>query len=106
LSLRDLERAGLILPKEQWGRHDMQSKVNRASLAAAWIMAGVSAVLMYAGNGLALTWVGLAGMLAFMAWFTYLSIQAINKRNREESELWDKPEDENNGDEVAASGSR
>lgn len=88
MSLRDLERAGLVLPKEEWGKHDLHSKVNRPQLLSTWALAAVSAVVMYLGNGHLLTWIGLAGMLLSLALFTRLSIMAINKRNREESELW------------------
>ncbi len=80
MSLDELERAGLLLPRQDWGKGDRHSKVNKGALVAAWTLAGVSAVLMYAGNGLAATWIGLVGMLVFIGWFTYLSVHAINVR--------------------------
>ena len=88
MSLDELERAGLLLPKEEWGKGDQHSKVNRASLTGSWVIAGVSAILMYAGNGHVLTWVGLAGMLVFIAWFTYLSIHAVNVRHAAQLETF------------------
>ena len=82
MSIKDLEKAGLLLPRDQWGRYDVHSRVNRAGVIAAWITAVLSAVLIYVGNGCLLTWVGLAGMAVFLVLFTYLSIHAINVRNQ------------------------
>ena len=82
MSIKDLETAGLLLPRDQWGRKDIHSNVNRVGVTAAWITAALSAVLIYVGNGCLLTWVGLAGMAVFLALFTYLSIHAIHVRNR------------------------
>jgi hypothetical protein len=90
MSLRDLERAGLLLPQEEWGHHDLHSKVNRPLLLSAWAVAAISAVLTYLGNGLSLTWFGITGMLLSLILFTHVSIVAINKRNREEEQLWEQ----------------
>ncbi len=86
MSLRDLERAGLLRPKEEWGQGDMHSHINRSSLIAAWVVAAVSAVLMYVGNGGQATWIGMCGMLAFVGWFTYLSMHAIDVRAQTEAQ--------------------
>ena len=82
MSIKDLEKAGLLLPRDQWGRYDVHSRVNRVGLMASWILAAASAVFMYVGNGRTLTWVGVIGMAVFLAWFTYLSIHAIHVRNQ------------------------
>ncbi len=82
VSIKDLEKAGLLLPRDQWGRKDIHSGVNRVGLMASWILAAISSVLMYVGNGQSLTWIGVGGMAVFLAWFTYLSIHAIHVRNR------------------------
>jgi len=86
LSLKDLEKAGLIRPQEEWGQGDLHSHVNRPSLMAAWVVAGISAVLMYVGNGGSATWVGLGGMLLFIVWFTCLSMHAVEVRRRAQAE--------------------
>jgi hypothetical protein len=88
MSLDELEEAGLLLPRDDWGKGDPHSKVNKWALAAAWTLAGVSAVLMYAGNGLLATWIGLIGMLVFIGWFTYLSVHAINARHAAQLETF------------------
>ena len=106
MSLRDLERAGLILPQEEWGKHDLRSKVNRPLLLSAWALAATSAVLTYVGNGLLLTWIGLAGLLLSLALFTRVSIVAIDKRNREEEELWEQKSAETQQQEADGSAPR
>lgn len=104
MSLDELARAGLLLPKEDWGKGDKHSKVNRAGLTASWIVAGVSAILMYLGNGHVLTWIGLGGMLVFIAWFTYLSIHAINLRHAAQLETFGPDQLSNNGDTTIVNG--
>ena len=98
MSLDELARAGLLLPKGDWGKGDQHSKVNRAALIASWVIAGVSALLMYIGNGHVLTWIGLGGMLVFIAWFTYLSIHAINLRYTAQLETFGPDQLSSNGD--------
>ncbi len=88
MSLDELRKAGLLLPREDWGKGDPHSKVNRTALAAAWLLAGISAGLMYFGDGHAATWIGLVGMLVFIVWFTYLSIHAVNVRRRMQLEVF------------------
>ena len=85
MSLRDLQRAGLVRPKEEWGQADLHSSISRVSLISAWVVAAVSAVLMYVGNGGHVTWIGVCGMLVFIGWFTYLSMHAIDVRAQTES---------------------
>lgn len=104
MSIKDLETAGLLLPREQWGRYDVHSRVNRAGVIAAWITAVLSAVLIYVGNGCLLTWVGLAGMAVFLVLFTYLSIHAINVRNQASAHVegGHSPQDEDEAGEAVS----
>lgn len=104
MSLDELARAGLLLPKEDWGKGDQHSKVNRAGLTATWVIAAVSAILMYLGNGHVLTWIGLGGMLVFIAWFTYLSIHAINLRYTAQLETFGPDQLSSNGDTTIVKG--
>lgn len=81
LSLKHLEDAGLLLPRDEWEKEDPHSYTSRTAVMFAWLIAAVSAVLMYVGDGHTLTWVGLMGMLIFLAWFTFISLRAIAMRD-------------------------
>lgn len=82
MSLEDLERAGVLLPQEQWGRHDLHTTVSKPGLAALGGLAAISTVLMYSGDGSFYTWIG-AGLF-FIALFglILLSLRAIEKQSQ------------------------
>jgi hypothetical protein len=77
VSFEDLERAGLLLPREEWGTRDIHTEVAKAPLIVLGVFVPVFATLMYAGNGEWLTWVGLGLFFAQMATFTWLSLRGI-----------------------------
>ncbi len=81
MALKDLEDAGLLLPREEWGKTELHSYTSRVAVSFAWLVAALSAVFMYVGDGHTLTWVGIAGMFCFLAWFTFISLRAIAIRN-------------------------
>jgi len=58
LSLRDLRQLGVLLPKEEWGQHDLRTTVNKGALAIVMI-------------------VGIAGLMIFMWQITRISLAAI-----------------------------
>jgi len=77
MSLEDLEQAGILLPREAWGTHDIHTHVARVPLLVLGTLAPVSVALMYVGNGEWLTWAGLGVFFALMAAFTWLSLRGI-----------------------------
>jgi hypothetical protein len=77
MSLDDLERAGILLPREEWGTHDIHTNVAKIPLLVLGAFAPVCAVLMYVGNGAWLTWAGLGVFFVLMAAFTWLSLRGI-----------------------------
>ncbi len=85
MSLEDLERAGLLLPRKEWGKRNLQSTVNKPLLAACGLLAIVSTVLMYWGDGGSYTWIGAGLFLAAFFGFTLLSTRAIEKQCRTSS---------------------
>ncbi|MGH8544618.1 MAG: hypothetical protein ACREX3_13520 [Gammaproteobacteria bacterium] len=77
MSLEDLESAGILLPREEWGKRDLRTAVNKPLLVLAMIVAVVSCGLMYVGDGGPLTWAGGGVYLVDLLMFTWLSWRAV-----------------------------
>ena len=77
MSLDELEQAGILLPREKWGTHDIHTNVAKIPLLILGALAPVAAALMYVGNGTGLTWAGLGLFFVLMAAFTWLSLRGI-----------------------------
>ena len=77
MSLEDLDRAGILLPKEQWGTRDIHTHVAKIPLALLGALVPVAAALMYVGDGDWSTWVGLGLFFVQFAGFTWLSLKGI-----------------------------
>jgi hypothetical protein len=77
MPLEELEKAGILLPREEWGKHDLETRVRKAPLLVTGALVPISAVLMYAGDGKLLTWIGLALFFGFLGSFTFLSLKGI-----------------------------
>jgi fatty acid desaturase len=76
MSLEDLERVGVTLPRDQWGKRDVRSAVNKPLFLASVLLAVVAAVLMYFGNGQLLTWLGAILFIAALFGATALALHA------------------------------
>ncbi len=79
MSLRELNDAGMLLPKDEWGAHDLHSTVSRAALVATLLVGLVSIALMYLGSGGPATMVGIGLFLIFMIWITRISVTAVDQ---------------------------
>ena len=79
MSLRELNDSGMLLPKEEWGAHDLHSTVSRLGLVAALILGLVSIALMYLGAGGKVTMIGIVLFLVFMVWITQISVTAVDQ---------------------------
>lgn len=77
MSLEDLEKAGILLPREEWGTHDVHTRVARLPLLLLGALVPVSAALMYAGDGELLTWIGVGLFFVQLVVFTWLSLRGI-----------------------------
>ena len=78
MSLKDLHQAGVLLPRDEWGVHDLHTSVNKPMLVAALLVGLASVVLMYLGGGSTLTFIAGGAFIGFMAWITHISIKAVN----------------------------
>lgn len=85
MSLEDLERDGILLPREQWGQTDQHTTVNKPALLALAAAGVVSAALMFWGNGTLWTWLGLGLFLVSFFAFTGMSLHAIQRQSRRRS---------------------
>jgi len=77
VSLKDLQDAGVLLPEDEWGVHELHTSVNKPQLIAALALGLFSVILMYIGGGRALTFIGSGLFLIFMGWITYISVHAV-----------------------------
>ncbi len=82
MSLEDMERAGVTLPRDQWGKRDLRSAVNRKRFVAAAAPAAVASFLMLAGNGGALTRVGRRRFLIALFAATGMALRATDTHGR------------------------
>lgn len=77
MPLEDLQKAGLILPEDQWGKRDLTSDVRRVPLLLSATSIPAWAALMYIGDGGWITWIGIILFFAFLSAFTWLSLRGI-----------------------------
>lgn len=77
MSLEDLERAGITLPRAQWGKRRPDSAVNRPLFLAGGAGAIAAGILMYCGGGGITTWAGaIFFLLSFFA-ITLIALRAV-----------------------------
>ena len=79
MSLRELNDAGMLLPKDEWGAHDLHSTVSRVAMVSSLLLGLVSIALMYLGAGGTVTMVGIVVFLVFMVWITQISVTAVDQ---------------------------
>ena len=79
MSLRELNESGMLLPKDEWGSHDLRSTVSRAALICSLLLGLVAIALMYLGSGGTVTMVGIVLFLVFMVWITHISVGAVDR---------------------------
>lgn len=77
MALEDLERDGMLLPRDEWGTRDLHTRVSRLPVIAIGVVAIGACVLMYVGDGNLLTWIGLGAFLAMLIAFTWISLRGI-----------------------------
>jgi len=81
MSLEDLEDAGILLPRDEWGKHEIKTRQNKPLVLLLAAAAVVSVVLMYFGDGRRWTWIGLGLFLLALGAFTSTSLHTVNQQN-------------------------
>jgi hypothetical protein len=77
MALEDLERDGMLKPRDQWGTTELHTRVARIPLVVVALLAIGGCVVMYVGDGDLLTWIGLVAFLVALGAFTWLSWRGI-----------------------------
>lgn len=82
MALEDLEQAGVTLPRDQWGKREVRSAINKPLFLASAVFAVASAVLMYFGDGRLLTWLGAVVFIVALFAATALALHATSTQGR------------------------
>lgn len=77
MGIEHLQRSGILLPEEEWGRRPLETTTGKPALVGIGAGALVALVLMLAGGGRALTWIGCGLYLAMLLAFTAISLRAV-----------------------------
>ena len=77
MSQDELEQAGILLPREEWGTKEIQTSVPRTPLILISILAPAATILMFTGDGRLMTWIGLGLFLLLLMCFTWLNLKGI-----------------------------
>ena len=85
MSLRDLEKMGLIRPKEQWGQPHAIRRVPPIAVGIVAAMAVASVVTMILADGGVLTWVAIGTFLIALLIFTALNVRASGSTSGSET---------------------
>ncbi|HED05033.1 MAG TPA: hypothetical protein ENI60_09850 [Candidatus Fraserbacteria bacterium] len=82
MSLRRLEKQGLLLPRDQWGKHRLTTDVNQPLLALVGVLIIAACALMYAGDGGRWTLIGIVIFFIGLVGLLLLSWRAIDRTVR------------------------
>jgi len=80
MSLDDLERAGVTLPREEWGKREVRSAVNKPLFVVTAALAVGAGLLMYFGDGRFTTWVGAGLFLLALVGATSIALIAASRQ--------------------------
>lgn len=94
MALDELEEAGVLLPKEEWGEHNVKTTVKQTPMLVISLIAVAGLAAAYLGGGELLTWIGISAFLiAFFAILWMCDRAVVRQRRRFKDE---KQEIENN----------
>lgn len=80
MTIEDLREHGVLLPEEEWGRHELETTVPEWPLLAAFLAAGVLWVLAYLGDGGLATGLAVTGFLVILYAITWICDRAITRQ--------------------------
>lgn len=90
MSIEDLEQHGVLLPKEEWGTHQLETTTSELPLLFIFFCSVAGCVLTYYGNGNMWTWIGIG--LFFVTFFLVILLcdRAIRRQRKRTKEERDK----------------
>ncbi len=89
MGLEELKEAGVLLPEEEWGEHEVKTTVRQVPMLIASLLAVGGWVAAYLGGGSTLTWIGItAFLIALFAvlWMCDRAVMRQRKRFKREHE--------------------
>lgn len=90
MSIEDLEQHGVLLPKEEWGTHQLETTTSQVSLLFMFSLSVLGCVLTWYGNGNAWTWLGIGLFLVTFFLVILMCDRAIRRQRRRTKEERDQ----------------
>lgn len=81
MSIEDLEKHNVLLPKEEWGTHRLKTTTSELPLLLAFLAGIAGCVLTFLGGGGLWTWLGISLFFAAFIIIIVLCDRAIQKQN-------------------------
>lgn len=81
MSIEDLEKHGVLLPKEEWGTHKLSTTTAEIPLLIAFLVGVAGSVLTFWGGGNIWTWVGISIFFVAFVVIIVMCDRAIQKQN-------------------------
>ncbi len=80
MSLKDLEKMGLLKPEKEWVQGELTSTASPRLLLIISIVAVVGCVVIAVGNGGLWTWIGIIAFLTSLTAFVWLTVWSISRQ--------------------------
>lgn len=82
MSIEDLEKHGVLLPKEEWGTHKLTTTASEIPLLVVFLISVGGAVLTFWGGGGMWTWIGICIFFAAFVLVIVLCDRAILRQSQ------------------------
>ena len=101
MSIEDLEKHGVLLPKKEWGKHELKTTTSEIPMLLIFLCSVAGCVMTWVGGGNTWTWIGIVLFFVAFGIVILLCDQAIQrqrerfKKERSEAEGKSGSETEN-----------
>ncbi len=82
MGLEELKEAGVLLPEEEWGEHEVKTTVRQFPMLIASLSAVAGWILAYIGGGDTLTWIGIIVFLITFFAVLYMCDRAVTRQRK------------------------
>lgn len=80
MSIEDLEQHGVLLPKDEWGTHKIETTTSEVPLLFTFLVSVAGCTAAFLGAGTAWTWIGIVVFFVAFAMVIVLCDRAIEKQ--------------------------